>query len=125
MRYMILLNMDEATGDPPSALVEAMGRELQGAAANGSLVDAGGLHPTRTSHEVRLAEGRVTITDGPFAEAKEVVGGYLILEVRNEAEAVESARRLVALHAEHWPGWEGAAQVRAVAGTDEPPPDRS
>jgi hypothetical protein len=65
--------------------------------------------------------GEVTVTDGPFAEAKEVVGGYAVIEVRDMEEAVEQARRMVELH-KLWPGWEGFAEVRRISGPDEGPP---
>ena len=61
------------------------------------------------------------ITDGPYAEAKEVAGGYAILETRSHEEAVENARRMIAIHQQYWPGWEGAAEVRRISGPDEGP----
>jgi hypothetical protein len=67
----------------------------------------------------------VTTSDGPYAEAKEVVGGYSIIEARSQEEAVEGARRVIELHAEHWPAWEGAVEVRRIAGPEEGPPQAS
>ena len=121
MRYMVFVKMAEDAGEPPAALVDAMGSELQKAFADGTMVDAGGLSPTRQSTEIRLTGGTIATTDGPYAEAKEVVGGYSIIEVRSEDEAVANARRVLELHQEHWPGWEGSVEVRRIAGPDHGP----
>lgn len=90
--------------------------------ADGSMVDAGGLWGTKDSTEIRLSGGAITTTDGPFAEAKEVVGGFAIVDARSEEEAVAGARRVIELHLEHWPGWEGSVEVRRIGGTEEGPP---
>ena len=114
MRYITFVKMVEDIGDPPPALVEAMGREMQAAFADGSMIEAGGLSGMRDSTEIRLAGGTITQTDGPYAEGKEVAGGYAITEVRTHEEAVEGARRVLELHLEHWPGWEGAVEIRQM-----------
>ena len=125
MRYMVFVKMAEDVGDAPPALVEAMGREMEQAFADGSMVDAGGLWGTKDSTEIRLSGGTITTTDGPFAEAKEVVGGYAIIDARSEEEAVANARRVIELHQEHWPDWEGSVEVRRISGPDEGPPPGS
>ena len=122
MRYMVFVKMPEDIGAPPPALVEAMGGEMEKAFADGTMVDAGGLYPPAQSTEIRLTAGTITTTDGPYTEAKEVVGGYSIIEVRSEDEAVANARRVLELHQQHWPGWEGSVEVRRIAGPDEGPP---
>ena len=125
MRYMVFVKMPEDIGAPPRELVEAMGGEMEKAFADGTMVDAGGLYPTAQSTEIRLAAGAITTSDGPYAEAKEVVGGYSIIEVRSEQEAVANARRVLELHQQHWPGWEGSVEVRRISGPDDGPPQRS
>jgi hypothetical protein len=124
MRYMVMVKMREDVGTAPTALVDAMGEAMQKAFANGMMIDAGGLYPTGQSTEVTLRSGSLEVTDGPFAEAREVVGGYAIIEVRSHDEAVENARRMIDLHKQHWPGWEGSAEVRRISGPDEGPPTR-
>ena len=114
MRYITFIRMVEDLGDPPPGLVEAMSRELTAAFADGTMLEAGGLSGMRDSTEIRLDSGAVTQVDGPYAEGKEVVGGYVISEVRSHDEAVASARRLVDLHLEHWPGWDGAVEIRQM-----------
>jgi hypothetical protein len=122
MRYMVFVKMAENVGAPPAELVETMGKEMADAFASGWMVDAGGLYPTSQSTEIRVTAGDVTVTDGPYAEAKEVVGGYSIMEVRSQDEAVAAARRVAEIHREHWPTWEGSVEVRRIAGPDEGPP---
>jgi len=61
----------------------------------------------------------VIVTDGPFAEGKEVVGGYGVLEAGSQEEAVAGAVGLMNLHREHWPGWEGEVEVRRILGPDD------
>ena len=93
MRYMAFVKMSEDVGEPPAALVEAMGKEMGEAFASGWMVDAGGLYPTSQSIEIRVAAGDLTVTDGPYSEVKEVVGGYSIIEVRSQEEAVAASSR--------------------------------
>ena len=121
MRYMVFVKMADDVGAPPAELVETMGKEMGEAFASGWMVDAGGLYPTSQSTEIRVAAGDLTVTDGPYSEVKEVVGGYSIIEVRSQEEAVAAARRVAEIHQEHWPTWEGAVEVRRIAGPDEGP----
>ena len=114
MRYITFVKMAEDGSDPPPALMEAMEKELSAAFADGTMIEAGGFSGMRDSTEIRLAGGTITQTDGPYAEGKEVAGGYAITEVRSHEEAVENARRVIELHHEHWPGWEGSVEIRRM-----------
>jgi hypothetical protein len=114
MRYMVFVKMAEDPGEAPAALYEAMDKELGQAFADGTIIFAGGLGGGDQVTEIRVSAGIVTTTDGPFAEAKEVVGGFSILETRSRDEAIENARRVIELHKEHWPGWEGAVEVHPI-----------
>ncbi|MFL6027016.1 MAG: YciI family protein [Friedmanniella sp.] len=114
MRYIAFVKMAEDVGDAPPALQEAMGQAMAEAFAAGSILDAGGLYPTAQSTEIRVRNGTVSQTDGPYAEAKEVVGGYAVLEARSQEEAIEGARRVAQLHVDFWPGWEGSVEVRRI-----------
>ena len=114
MRYMCFVKMREGIGDAPEALQSAMAKEMGGLFASGAMVDAGGLAPSAESTLIELRAGDVIATNGPWAEAKEVAGGYAIIEVRTHEEAVAAARRLIEMHKEHWPGWEGAVEVRPI-----------
>jgi hypothetical protein len=123
MRYMVFVKMAEDVGEAPAELQEVMGKELGEAFASGSIVDAGGLYPTAQSTEIRLTAGEIVTTDGPFAEAKEVVGGYSILEARTHEEAVQGARRVIEIHQQYWPGWQGSAEVRRISVHEDGAPD--
>ena len=125
MRYMAFVKMAEDVGDAPAELQEVMGREMAEAFASGSIIDAGGLYPTAQSTEFRVVGGELLTSDGPYAEAKEVVGGYAILEARSHEEALAGARRVAEFHVQHWPGWEGSVEIRRIAGPEEGPPSRS
>lgn len=119
MRFMSFVSSREGNGPPPQALIDAMQVMAEEAVRAGKLIDTGGLAPLAASTRVRLANGTVIVTDGPFAESKEVVGGYGIVEAASHEEAVEWAVRLMDLHREHWPGWEGEVEVRQIF--TEPP----
>lgn len=116
MRFMSLVRSAEDQGPPPMALMEAIGKGSQEQAKKGVLVDTGGLAPSAMSTRVRVTGGKVVVTDGPFSEAKEIIGGYAVLETSSKEEAIEAARWLMQLHVEHWPGWEGEVEVRQIFG---------
>ena len=63
---------------------------------------------------MRITDGKLSVIDGPFVEAKEVIGGYAIFELRNKEEAVAAAVEFMQLHREHMPGWDGTCEVRAI-----------
>ncbi len=119
MRFMVMVKMREDVGDAPPALQEHMGAQMGELMQRGVMLDAGGLYPSAESCEVRIRGGELSVTDGPFAEAKELVGGYAILELRSREEAVELGRQVMQLHKDHWPGWEGSAEVRQIGEPDE------
>ena len=121
MRFMTMVKSREDCGAAPQSLMDAMAVASVDAMRNGTLVATGGLAPTAMSKRVRLAAGRVSVIDGPFAEAKEVVGGYAILEAPSQEAALEQAVWLMDLHREHWPGWEGEVEVRQIFGPEDFP----
>jgi hypothetical protein len=80
------------------------------------MIDSGGLTPVSMGAQVTIADGKLSVTDGPFVEAKEVVGGYAIFELRDKEEALAMAKEFMQLHLDHMPGWEGTCELRAFAG---------
>jgi hypothetical protein len=88
----------------------------------GLMLQSGGLAPTAMSSRVRLSQGKLTTTDGPFAESKEVVGGFAVFEFKSREEAIESAVNFMELHKQHWPGWDGETEVRQIFGPEDYPP---
>lgn len=118
MRYMVFVKMAPDVGEAPPALFEAMDAEIAQAFAAGTIIAGGGLGGPEQVVELRLAGGAITSTDGPYAEAKEIVGGFSIVEARTQEEAVEGARRVLELHQQYWPGWSGAVEIRPIWGPD-------
>jgi hypothetical protein len=93
MRYLIMLKASQPATPPPPELMEAIMSLGAEASAAGVLLDTAGLLPSAAGARVRLSGGRLTVTDGPFAEAKEVLGGYWMIEVASRAEAIAWAKR--------------------------------
>ena len=116
MRFMTLVKSSENSGPPPPKLMEAIMKLSEDSKKGGTILESGGLAPTAISQRVRLAKGKVTVIDGPFAETKEVVGGYAIFEVGSKQEMIDATVQFMELHREHWPGWEGETEVRQVFG---------
>ena len=111
---MLFVKMREDLDPAPQGLHEAMRQEMGELFASGAMLDTGALGSSPESMLIELRGGDVIATDGPWAEAKEVAGGYAILEVRSHEDAVEAGRRLIEIHKDHWPGWEGAVEVRPI-----------
>jgi hypothetical protein len=102
MRYLCFVKMDESQANPPQALMDAMGEHVNAAIASGAFLDGGGLYGAKDAVEFRVREGNLTVTDGPYAEAKE-------------------GQAMADLHLQHWPGWEGAIEIRRIAEPEEAP----
>jgi hypothetical protein len=123
MRFLSMVKSTEAKmSPPPKALMDAIDHLVQEAAKDGCvMVQAGGLLPTWSGMRVRLADGKLTVTDGPFAEAKEVVGGFVIFDAQSKAHMLKWTERFMALHITHMPGWEGECEVRQMPEMGEEP----
>lgn len=116
MRYLTFMRSSESYREspPPPALIEAMGKFVEKSFKDGTLVDTGGLLPSKDGVRVRLAKGKIAVTDGPFAESKEIIGGWAILNVDSKAEAIRIATEFMELHRKHWPEFEGESEVRPM-----------
>lgn len=114
MRFMMMVRHKEMQGPPPKELMDAISKLADEAVKSNSMIANGGLAPLAASTRVRLSQGKVTALDGPFAEAKEVVGGFAIFELKSKQEAIDSAVEFMELHRKHWPEWEGETEVRQV-----------
>jgi hypothetical protein len=119
MRFMMIVKHTENQGPPPKQLMDAIAKLAEDEAKAGTMLGSGGLGPTAMGARVRLSAGKVTVIDGPFTEAKEVVGGYAQFELKSKEEAVQSAVRFMELHKKHWPGWEGETEVRQMYGPED------
>ena len=112
MRFMMIVKSSEPSGPPPKAMMDAMAKIAEEATKAGEMIESGGLASTATGARVQLSGGKLTVTDGPFTEAKEVFGGYAIFELKSKKEAVERALAFMELHKQHWPGWQGETEIR-------------
>ena len=116
MRYMMLIYSKEIEGGPSpqqsAELMAAHGAAIEEAARSGILVGAEPLSPTSTATTVRMQNGKPLITDGPFAETKEQLAGYYILECRNLDEAIDWAAKIPTT----CKGGEGCIEIRPLPG---------
>jgi hypothetical protein len=116
MKYLSFVRHSEKFREtpPPPALMEAMGKFMEKSKKAGVLVDTGGLLPSKDGARIRLSNGKITVTDGPFIESKEIIGGWAILKADSKAAAIEAAKEFMDLHRQHWPEFEGESEVRPM-----------
>ena len=118
-RFMGFVRMEEGVGTPPQALFEAMDTYIGEQAAKGVFLDGGGLYGTEDAVNFVSRQGTVTRVDGPYAEAKEVVGGWALLQYDSLEEAVAGQEEFAELHAKYWPECSMVATLRQIS--DEAP----
>ena len=111
MRFLGYTLADESAmpeAPPPPELFERMGHFVEEATNAGVIVATGGIAPTAAGAKISLKDGEYTVVDGPFVEAKEIVGGWALMECRDLAEAVEWSKRFLGVLGE------GEVRVRPV-----------
>jgi hypothetical protein len=106
--YTLANESDQPTEPPPPELYETMGKFVEEATNAGVIVATGGIAPTSEGAKLTLKDGEFTVVDGPFAEAKEIVGGWAIMECRDLDEALEWSKRFLGVLGE------GEVRVRPV-----------
>ena len=127
MRFMIIVKScpefeAELTPEAPEELMAEMAAYHEELARAGVLLDASGLHPSRAGWRVHYGpEGR-RVVDGPFAEAKELIAGYTLIQVRNREEALEWSRRFPNPAGK---GKEAVIELRQLIELDEFPPSEA
>ena len=116
MKYLMLIRHSESHRSQPipQGLLDAMGEFVTEGFKSGLLKDTAGLKGTAEGFRVRSSGGKLHVTDGPFTEAKEVVGGYALVDVKSNDEARTVARQFMELHRVHWPAFEGECEVRPL-----------
>ena len=119
MKFMMLVKHPEKMGPPPQALMDAIEKLTEEAVKSGTILGSGGLAPMAQSTRVRVSGGKLTVTDGPFVETKEAVGGFAQFELKSKEEAIEGAVRFMELHRKYWPGWEGETEIRQIFGPED------
>ena len=126
-RYLMLIRHREdfRNAQIPQALLDEMGEFVNEKLKTGVLIDTAGLQPTSNAATVRLSRGKVSVTDGPFSEAKEVVGGYALINAHSRAKAIEIATEFVEIHRRTWPEFECACEVRPIEGDESESPASS
>lgn len=115
MRYFCYTLGDESVPMPPPSerLMTEMDTFIQEGISSGVLVATGGFGPSSLGAKVNLADGEYTVTDGPFAEAKELIGGWALIDVQSKEEAVESVKRFLSILGG------GEARMRQVFGPED------
>jgi hypothetical protein len=119
MRYLVVLEAAQPPTPPPGELMAAIMALGEEATRAGALVDNAGLAPSAAGARVTVTgDAELRVTDGPFAESKEMIS-YALYDTATKAEAVEWTSRFMRLHQEMWPGWEGEARVLKVFGPED------
>jgi len=118
MRYIVILKAAQPDGAPPAELMAAIATLGAEAGSAGVMLDMGGLAPTTQSARIIVQGGELSLVDGPFAEAKELIS-YAIYQLRSKDEAAEWTTRFMKLHKDLWPGWEGEAEISRVFGPED------
>lgn len=108
MRFMIIRKADRNTEADPTplpseALLAAMGKYNEELVRAGAMLDGAGLQPSRKGARVKFSGGKPTVIDGPFAEAKELIAGYTLIQAKSREEAIEWVKR--------WPPLDGDGEV--------------
>jgi hypothetical protein len=122
VRFMmsIKVNPKDLTGAPPPALEDAIGRHIEKMTSAGVLVTTGGLAPPVDGKTVRATGGRLSVIDGPFTEAKEIVGGFAIIRAASTDEAIQHGRDFLQLHIDVLgPSYTGELEIRQIFGPEE------
>ena len=118
MRFMMIVkaNQDFEAGAPLNPeLMAAIGQLSQEAVRKGTMVTSGGLLPSAQGTRIHVSGGKTSVTDGPFAETKELVGGFAIFDLPSKEEAVEAGRKFMQVHADILgPSYEGQLEIRPM-----------
>jgi hypothetical protein len=109
MRFLSIYKTVERNTPPTTEEMARMGTLIEEMAKNGTLVSTEGCLPSAKGARVRRSGGKVTVTDGPFTESKEVVGGFAILEANSKEHAIELTKRFLEV------AGEGECEVRQIA----------
>jgi hypothetical protein len=123
MRFMMMAKVEkEGSVVPTPELMAALGKFTEVAIKSGVVLDTGGLKPTARGAYLKLSGGKVTVTDGPFTESKEIIGGYAIVQLNSKAEAIEVGKRFLQVHADILgPSCEMQSEIREMYDPTEIP----
>ena len=102
MRFLSLIRVAETGQKPSERLMNEMGKLIEEMTRDGTLIRTAGLKPTKEGVRVRSNRGKLSMTEGPFTETKEVIGGFAVLEARDKKHAIELTERFLAIHGDEW-----------------------
>ena len=108
MRFLSIYKTVERNTPPSLEHMARMGQLIEKSMKSGALVSTEGCLPTALGARVRLADGKVTVTDGPFTESKEVVGGFAILEASSKEEAIQMVKEFLGV------AGDGECEIRQI-----------
>lgn len=112
MRFLSMIRVSENSGLAPSdRLMDDMGKLIEEMSEAGVLLETAGLRPTAEGVRIRLRHGKLSVTDGPFTESKEIIGGYAMIQAATREEAIDWTSRFLKIHGEEW---EIECEVRQV-----------
>ena len=114
MPYLSIIRGREDQGAPPQAMMDAMDGYVARCLKEGTVVTTGGLAPGAQAIRMRIKNDRITVTDGPFTEAREVIGGYAVISAATREEAIRATREFLELHVRYWPGCEVECELREL-----------
>lgn len=116
MKYLSMVRINEKAGvTVTQKLMDDMGKLMDELTRSGQLVSTAGLRPTSEGVRVRQRHGKQSMTEGPFVETKEVVGGFAILEAKDMAEAIALTKRFLKVHGDEW---DVECEVRRMEGPE-------
>jgi Uncharacterized protein conserved in bacteria len=118
---MGFVRMEENVGMPPKALFDAMDEYIGKQTAKGAFLDGGGLFGSEDAVNFISRKGEVSRVDGPYAEAKEVVGGWAITQYDSLEEAIAEQQEFAELHAKYWPEVTVISTMRQISDGPEVP----
>ena len=116
MRFMILLKADQNTEAgilPDEKILTAMGKYNEELVKAGVLLAGEGLHPSSKGARVKFSGGKATVTDGPFAETRELIGGWALVQAKSKEEAIELTKRFLSI------AGDGESNIRQVFGPED------
>jgi len=122
MRYMLMLKTGTEKSAPPTPeLMAAIGKLTEELVQSGRLVETGGMQAAASATTLHLSSGKVMVTDGPFTEGNEVVGGYAIVDVDSKEEAIALGRKFLEVHARILgPSYVAESEIRRIYTALEP-----
>jgi hypothetical protein len=123
MRFMMIMKADNQfeSGQPPDPrLMAAVDQLTQEMTKAGVVLFTGGLAPSSQGVRLVASGGKLGVVDGPFAETKELIAGFAIVQARSKEEAIEWGTRFMRMHQEILgPSWEGISEIRQVFGRED------